>query len=60
VLGILKSLWQEGKTVILITHDEKVATQAARIIRVHDGKIVEDRASRQPQAGHANALVAGL
>jgi putative ABC transport system ATP-binding protein len=60
VLGILKSLWQEGKTVILITHDEKVAAQAARIIRVHDGKIVEDRANRQPQAGHANALVAGL
>jgi putative ABC transport system ATP-binding protein len=47
VLGILKSLWQEGKTVILITHDEKVAAQAARIIRVHDGKIVEDRSSQQ-------------
>jgi putative ABC transport system ATP-binding protein len=48
VLGILKSLWQEGKTVILITHDEKVAAQAARIIRVHDGKIVEDTPNRQP------------
>jgi putative ABC transport system ATP-binding protein len=48
VLEILKSLWQEGKTVILITHDEKVAAQAARIIRVHDGKIVEDTPNHPP------------
>lgn len=47
VLGILKELWREGKTVILITHDDKVAKQARRIVRVHDGKIVEDTAQEQ-------------
>ncbi|GHU80552.1 macrolide ABC transporter ATP-binding protein [Clostridia bacterium] len=42
VLNILKDLWQEGKTVILITHDEKVAAQAMRTVRVDDGRIVAD------------------
>ncbi|MDL2233896.1 ABC transporter ATP-binding protein [Ruminococcaceae bacterium OttesenSCG-928-L11] len=42
VLAILRALWGEGKTIILITHDDKVARQAQRVIRVHDGKIVSD------------------
>ena len=33
----------EGKTVILITHDNSIAATAKRIIRIQDGKIVEDR-----------------
>lgn len=43
VLRILKELNEEGKTVILITHDESIAAQAKRIVKVQDGKIVEDR-----------------
>ncbi|MFR1804682.1 MAG: macrolide ABC transporter ATP-binding protein, partial [Faecalispora jeddahensis] len=31
----------EGRTVILITHDDKIAAQAGRKIRIQDGKIVE-------------------
>jgi putative ABC transport system ATP-binding protein len=42
VLELLKSLWHEGNTVILITHDAKVAAQAQRVIRVHDGRVVQD------------------
>ncbi|WP_283610188.1 ABC transporter ATP-binding protein [Faecalispora anaeroviscerum] len=41
VMGILKSLNGEGRTVILITHDDKIAAQADRKIRIQDGKIVE-------------------
>ena len=47
VMALLKQLHQEGRTVILITHDEKVADNAERIIRIADGKIVssENRVS---------------
>lgn len=43
VLKILKELNEEGKTVILITHDNGIAAQAKRIVKVQDGKIIEDR-----------------
>jgi macrolide transport system ATP-binding/permease protein len=39
VMALLKQLNAEGRTIILITHDEKVARQAQRIIRMKDGKI---------------------
>ncbi len=42
ILEILKGLHREGRTVILITHDNEVAAQAARIIRIRDGRIEED------------------
>ena len=42
VMRILHELHQEGRTVILITHDNDIAAEAQRVIRIHDGKIVED------------------
>ncbi len=42
VMELLKALHAEGKTIILITHDEKVATNAHRIIRIVDGQITHD------------------
>ena len=44
VMRILHELSEEGRTVILITHDIDIAQTARRIIRIHDGKIVEDSA----------------
>ncbi len=44
VLNMLKELHQEGKTVILITHDNKIAHEADRIVRIKDGEIVFDSA----------------
>ena len=41
VMEILKSLNREGRTVILITHDDKIAAQAKRKIQIQDGKLVE-------------------
>ena len=43
VLGFLRQLNKEGTTVILITHDNSIAATARRIVRLTDGKIVEDR-----------------
>ncbi len=42
VLAMLKELHEEGKTVVLITHDNKIAHEADRIVRIKDGKIVFD------------------
>ena len=43
VLSFLQQLNKEGSTVILITHDNGIAATARRIVRLADGKIVEDR-----------------
>lgn len=43
VMGILKKLNSEGNTVVLITHDNSLAMQAKRIIRIQDGEIIEDK-----------------
>lgn len=42
VLGFLKELNEEGNTIVLITHDNSIALEAKRIIRIHDGKVVFD------------------
>ncbi len=42
VLDILRQLNQEGRTVVLITHDNSIARQAQRIVRLEDGKIIYD------------------
>ncbi|MDK2808359.1 MAG: putative transport system ATP-binding protein [Clostridiales bacterium] len=42
VLAFLKKLHSRGTTVVLITHDNSVAMQANRIVRLYDGKIIFD------------------
>lgn len=44
VMALLKNLHAEGRTIILITHDEKIAAHAQRVIRIHDGKIASSSA----------------
>ncbi len=48
VMALLKKLHSEGRTIILITHDEKVAKNAERIISIHDGKIDNDTRPTAP------------
>ena len=42
IMQILKKLHEDGHTLILITHDNEIAAQAPRIIRMRDGRVVED------------------
>ena len=42
IMDILKGLHKEGRTVILITHDNEIAAQAKRVIKIRDGKIESD------------------
>lgn len=46
IMEILKELHAEGRTVILITHDNEIAARAKRIIRIMDGRIVDDVINR--------------
>lgn len=43
VLGLIRELHQEGNTIVLITHDNSIALHAQRIVRLSDGKIIEDK-----------------
>ncbi|HBU09095.1 MAG TPA: MacB family efflux pump subunit [Candidatus Omnitrophica bacterium] len=45
IMAILKRLNEEGKTVIIVTHEKEVASCAKRIIYVRDGKIISDETS---------------
>ncbi|MCX7556248.1 MacB family efflux pump subunit [Xanthomonadaceae bacterium JHOS43] len=64
VLALLQRLNEEGRTVILITHDPGIAAHARRVIELRDGKVVSDttqeagsRAARQPASlGTRSAL----
>ena len=42
VMQILHNLKEDGRTVIIITHDNEIAEQAERVIRIRDGRVVED------------------
>lgn len=49
IMGILKELHKSGRTVILITHDNEIAAEAKRLIRIRDGKIAEDNINEENQ-----------
>ena len=51
IMEILKELHAEGRTVILITHDNEIAARARRIIRIMDGKIVDDVMNAEGDCG---------
>lgn len=41
ILDVLKELHREGQTIIMVTHDDRIAAQAERIVRLVDGKMQE-------------------
>lgn len=42
VMELFKSLNKEGRTIIMITHDETIAKEASRIVRILDGNLIEE------------------
>jgi putative ABC transport system ATP-binding protein len=52
-LELLRELHEAGRTIVLITHEADVAAQAARIVRLRDGQVVDDTGAE------ARALVSG-
>ncbi len=60
VMNILKELHADGHTIILVTHDAQVASNAQRIIEISDGRIVADRSAASAPAAtqKAQAVVA--
>lgn len=49
IMEILKELHGEGRTVILITHDNEIAAQAKRVIKIKDGRIEADSGDRMSE-----------
>ena len=47
VLDFLQKLNREGNTIVLITHDNGIAQEAQRVVRVADGKIIFDGPARE-------------
>jgi putative ABC transport system ATP-binding protein len=43
ILALFERLVQQGKTLILVTHDEDIAKKAQRFIRISDGQIIENQ-----------------
>ena len=42
IISILKNLNQEGKTIIMVTHEKEIAKHAKRVVHMRDGEIVSD------------------
>jgi putative ABC transport system ATP-binding protein len=52
IVGVLESVWRErGKTLIVVTHDSAVAARAPRLLRLHEGRVVEDVRQRGNGSG---------
>jgi len=42
IMGILEGSNSEGRTVIVVTHDLEIAAHAPRVIRMKDGRLLEE------------------
>ncbi|MDP7035425.1 MAG: ABC transporter ATP-binding protein [Planctomycetota bacterium] len=54
ILNLLEDLHDEGRTIVLVTHEEAVGSRARRLIRIRDGQIESDE-----QQGSRQEMVAG-
>ncbi len=59
IISLLEGLNRRGKTVIMVTHEERLAARAGRIIRMRDGLVVSDRVRESGGGGPAPGPPAG-
>lgn len=52
IMQIFQEIHAQGKTVVIVTHDDKIAAKTNRLIRLEKGTIVEDK----PLAGERGTL----
>jgi putative ABC transport system ATP-binding protein len=51
IMAAFRSIWREGNTVILVTHEADIAAHARRVVRMRDGKIESDVVNPNPFEG---------
>ena len=44
-MGFFEEFNREGRTIVMVTHNPDAAERAKRVLKLRDGKIVDDRAS---------------
>jgi putative ABC transport system ATP-binding protein len=42
IMQLFTELWEQGSTLVVITHDKSLARRANRIVEIHDGRIIRD------------------
>jgi putative ABC transport system ATP-binding protein len=47
VLELFRRLHDDGQAILLVTHDQQVADAAQRIVRMRDGRVLEERADER-------------
>lgn len=54
IMMLLHNLYEEGNTIILITHDNNVAMEAPRQVQISDGKIIKDSGGEAEYEDHTS------
>ena len=54
IMMLLHNLYEEGNTIVLITHDNNVAMQAPRQVQISDGKIIKDSGGEAEYEDHTS------
>jgi putative ABC transport system ATP-binding protein len=49
VFGVFEKLVDEGKTILMVTHDRELASRVGRVVSIADGEIVGDTVRAQPR-----------
>jgi len=42
IMALFERLWQQGNTIVLVTHEADIANRARRVIHIRDGKVEKD------------------
>ena len=53
VFGVFEKLIDEGKTILMVTHDQDLASRVSRVVQIADGEILDDK-YQQPQQREAS------
>ena len=49
-MDLIQNINKQGKTILVVTHEEDIAQMCKRIVRLKDGVIVEDKKIKQKKA----------